>query len=214
MSANIRHSSESAEHFTPSDIVEAARIVMGGIDLDPATTAFANKERVKAKRFYTRVDNGFTKPWKGSVFLNPPGGRCDDNGKRVKVGGQSSAKAWWRKLVHEYDSGRVTQAIFVGFSLEILQSAQLIQGEDTHPPTSHPLFFPFCVPIRRTKYARIKRGKFVVGARPPHASVFIFIPPLNTSAVKDDAHYSHAIELFGVEFSKFGVCIEPRVLRR
>jgi ParB family chromosome partitioning protein len=59
------------EWYTPIKYIESARLVMGTIDLDPATSVIAN-EIVKAKTFYTKEDDGLTKSWFGNVWLNPP----------------------------------------------------------------------------------------------------------------------------------------------
>lgn len=59
------------EWYTPPQIIEAARRVMGCIDLDPASCEQAQK-KVKAKRYYTAADNGLQQPWEGNVWLNPP----------------------------------------------------------------------------------------------------------------------------------------------
>lgn len=66
--------SKSVEWHTPARIVDVAREVLGGFDLDPASCAEAN-ETIKATRYYTREDDGLTKPWAGRVWLNPPYGR-------------------------------------------------------------------------------------------------------------------------------------------
>lgn len=62
------------EWHSPIEIVEAARAVMGGIDLDPASCTQAN-EIVKAERFYSVRDDGLKQEWFGRIWLNPPYGR-------------------------------------------------------------------------------------------------------------------------------------------
>lgn len=63
----------NAENYTPATLLEKVRLVLGEIDLDPASCEYAQK-LVKAKRYYTEADSGLTKPWAGRVFLNPPYG--------------------------------------------------------------------------------------------------------------------------------------------
>ncbi|MDQ3665403.1 MAG: phage N-6-adenine-methyltransferase [Acidobacteriota bacterium] len=54
-----------------SEYLDVAREVLGRIDLDPASCAAANKI-IKAKKFFTKQDNGLTKEWFGRVWLSPP----------------------------------------------------------------------------------------------------------------------------------------------
>jgi hypothetical protein len=90
------HQSITNEHYTPSIYVEAAREVMNGIDLDPASCAEAN-EVVRAKLFFSESQDGLSQDWTGSVWLNPPyGGRAGD---------------FVAKLMVELAAGRVTDAV-------------------------------------------------------------------------------------------------------
>jgi phage N-6-adenine-methyltransferase len=85
------------EWYTPPDFVEAARTVLGEIDLDPATHPIAQKW-IKAKQFFTEKDDGLTKEWHGRVWLNPPYSR-----EKIKL--------FIDKMVAEIEATRVTAAI-------------------------------------------------------------------------------------------------------
>jgi hypothetical protein len=69
----------SNEHYTPSNYLDAARGVFGGmIDLDPASCAEANNT-VQATTFFSIEDDGLARDWSGRVWLNPPYGRLPGN---------------------------------------------------------------------------------------------------------------------------------------
>lgn len=59
------------EWYTPVCYIDSVRIVMGDIDLDPASNDFAQTQ-INAKSYYTANDCGLSKEWKGKVWLNPP----------------------------------------------------------------------------------------------------------------------------------------------
>lgn len=86
------------EWYTPAVYIEAAREVMGGIDLDPASSELANRT-VGAARIYTRDDDGLTHDWTGRVWLNPPYGK--------------GSGLFTSKLVTEYEAGRVEAAVLL-----------------------------------------------------------------------------------------------------
>lgn len=68
---HVSFNSGENEWYTPPEYIEAARAVMGSIDLDPATSDIANKT-VQASHYYTVEMNGLEKPWFGNVWMNPP----------------------------------------------------------------------------------------------------------------------------------------------
>ncbi len=200
---NAQHSSAKQEHYTPSAIVEAARKVMGGIDLDPASCEKAN-EVVKAAAYCTRENNGLLHPWWGKVFLNPPGGReFPPDADHERSWGRPNSQLWWPKLVDEWCSGRVEQAIFVGFSIEILQSSQSGKGPI-------PLDFPFCIPRARTCFLD---EQLVPQKDPTHANVIVYLPPAKHGGRARDVDFEASLDdevFFKLAFSDFGRVTVPR----
>ena len=73
------------------------------IDLDPASCEYAN-QTVQATHYFTQAEDGLSGNWWGYVWLNPPYGRRD---------GQSNQKLWSQKLIREYQSGHVKQAVLL-----------------------------------------------------------------------------------------------------
>lgn len=95
--AHVANNSGNNEWYTPDEYIEAARDVMGRIDLDPASNPIAN-EHVKASTYYSIDDDGLTKEWSGNVWMNPP-----YEGKLIVQ--------FIEKLNAEFVAGRVSEAV-------------------------------------------------------------------------------------------------------
>lgn len=213
-----QHSCASVEHWTPDYIIEAARKTMGGIDIDPASCLQA-QETVRAKVWYGRgsehgVDGlsvlGMPRRWLGRGWLNPPGGALDKSEYDPRFKTKSRAVLWWCRYVTEWEAGRLTEAHFMGFTLELLSTTQGLGVRSA-------MSFPYCVPQGRTDFETYNRtrttgkkaGELIdkkkpAGARvkqggPAHANVVVYLP------ARTHGHPNGAMR-FRDNFASIGEC--------
>lgn len=97
LGAHLRNNSGNSEWYTPQIYANAAREVMGGIDIDPCSCADANRV-VKATTFFDEHQDGFAKEWHGRLYTNPPYG-------------EGTIDKFSEKLLAEFYAERVKQAI-------------------------------------------------------------------------------------------------------
>jgi phage N-6-adenine-methyltransferase len=68
----VANNSGNNEWYTPAPIIDVARAVLGGFDIDPASSEVANRI-VRAARIFTAEDDGLAQEWPvGSIWINPP----------------------------------------------------------------------------------------------------------------------------------------------
>lgn len=87
------------EWYTPTEYLDAARNVLGTIDLDPASSDAA-QEIVGASQHFTKANDGLLQEWHGRVWLNPPYTQPD-------------IANFVTKMVSERAAGRVEAAILL-----------------------------------------------------------------------------------------------------
>lgn len=140
-------SSETVEWYTPPRYVDAAREVLGGIDLDPASCARAN-QTVGATTYYDAATDGLAQEWAGRVWLNPPYGR--------------DCPAFIEKVTAEHDAGRVLAAV-------LLLSAYSVDTSWFQPLWRHLL----CFVSGRIAFESPLRER----VNPTAGSVFVYLGP-------------------------------------
>ena len=128
---------DSDEWYTPAAYIEAARAVMGEIELDPASCALAQTV-VKAARYIDKEHDGLRMPWcTPALWLNPP---------------YSASQAWVDKLLDEFDDERTDAAIvLVNNATETRWFQAMLRR------------FPVCFPAARLQFWRHDHEN--VGAR-------------------------------------------------
>lgn len=111
---HVTNNSGDNEWFTPAEYIEAARSVMGSIDLDPASNDFAN-QTVKATVYYTEENDGLKQTWSGNIWMNPPYSSGlvkpfvdklveSDFSQAVVLVNNATETTWFRKLIDKADA--------------------------------------------------------------------------------------------------------------
>jgi hypothetical protein len=153
----------------PAAVIEVARCTMGAIDLDVYSTAEVNHV-VQAARYLERDDDmaiATGRHWS-------PGG-----GKRVLLAvpnGLRRSRALANKLLCDYRSGSIQEAIFWSGSNEILASCPWLWD------------FPLCLPFRRLA-PRFWDDELEQPARvlPADWSAIVYLPPASPSTAFREA---------------------------
>jgi hypothetical protein len=143
----VLNSSETAEWYTPVEIIDAVRAVLGGIDLDPASCAFAQKT-VQATTYFDAETDGLAQPWSGRVFMNPPYG--------------AACPKFVAKALEEFEAGSVTAAV-------LLLSGYSFDTQWFRPLWRHLL----CFSDGRIRF----HNALGEPGRPSTASVFVYLGP-------------------------------------
>lgn len=94
---HVSYNSGNNEWYTPQQYIDAARSVLGEIELDPASNDAANKV-IQAATYYTIEDDGLVQDWFGRVWMNPPYAK-------------GLVERFAEKLVYHHEAGDVPEAI-------------------------------------------------------------------------------------------------------
>lgn len=174
---------KSDEWYTPLDIIKAARLVLGDIELDPASSHEANKI-VQAKRYYSKEDDGLAQAWNArTCWLNPPYGRQNGSGKSI-------IRMFVTRLIEEYRAGNVKQAI-------------LLTTVQTNATWFQQLWeYPMCFTSRRVAFLKPINGKIAPDSRTSHT--------LGTALIYPGPHEQTFINTFS-QFGRIAKAIDtPR----
>jgi len=90
----VLYSSNSDDWFTPFVIIDRVLKVIPTIDIDPCSNT---AKTIPATFHFLKDDDGLSQPWYGTVYMNPPYG--------------DEIKDWINKIVDEYSSGNLTEAV-------------------------------------------------------------------------------------------------------
>ena len=95
----INQDSGNTEYYTPQWVMDIIHKADPHIDLDPASCYLANRT-VRAERYFTRDDDGLSRPWECDVlWMNHPFGRYTNN-------------LWVDKLIHEFRAGSIAKRAY------------------------------------------------------------------------------------------------------
>jgi hypothetical protein len=152
---DLKNSQASGEWYTPLPYLEAARKVMGSIELDPASSDAANL-RVNAERIFTMEENGLLQKWFArTLWLNAPG----------RTSGSGQAK-WQQHLITEYKAGRTKEAIMCVFNASGTETRwfQDLLGN-----------YPMCLTNHRIKFIP-EAGRYADTSKnqPLHGNAFVY----------------------------------------
>jgi hypothetical protein len=168
------HLCETGERYSPPELIELARAMLGGwIDLDPCSTAQANV-LVQAGNYFSQSLDALDpdtvwQSWGGNriktAWINPPGG---------KVGNRSQAALFLQRAVTEYNQGNLERFAFCLFNLSVLQ---VMQSYVTLPSSTRLVILSKRIPY-------INPVTMAPMESPPHPSGLLYVGDTPTDALR------------------------------
>lgn len=153
MVTRVKGLTGEVEWYTPRLYLDAAVAVMGGIDLDPASSEAA-QAHVKATRHFTLEHDGLTQPWSGRVFLNPPYA-------------MPFVKDFVRKMTAAYQAGEIDEGI--------LLTNNATDTEWFHMAAN--TCAALCLTRGRIRFLEASNGDLVEKPSPTHGQAFFYFGP-------------------------------------
>ena len=153
MVTRVKGLTGEVEWYTPGLYLDAAIAVMGGIDLDPASSEAA-QEHVRARRYFTLEDDGLSQQWSGRVFLNPPYA-------------MPFVKDFVRKMVAAYEAADISEGI-------------LLTNNATDTEWFHEAAYAcaaLCLTRGRIRFLEASNGDLVEKPSPTHGQTFFYFGP-------------------------------------
>jgi hypothetical protein len=142
MAGHIGLSNVTDQWFTPPEIIDRVdRVFDCCIDLDPCGSKESNKI-MHASRIITKNSIDTNWGWCGNVFCNPPSGKYQGSDTYYK--GLSNPQAFFKKLERGINLCQIDQYIFLGYSIEQLQTLQT--------KTEIPDDCLICIPRKRIRF--------------------------------------------------------------
>lgn len=179
MTQHIGLSNKTDQWFTPPEILNrVSKVFTSFMDLDPCGSVESNKmvqaNKVIAENgvdylhdavYWYQQSGGLSL---GNIFCNPPSGKY--SGTKPEYRGLSNPAAFFKALNFDYDNGICYQYIFLGYSIEQLQTIQA--------KTEFPDACLICIPKQRVRFVDQSgnrnsptHGNFIV-YRGPHPHRF------------------------------------------
>jgi hypothetical protein len=139
---HIGLSNKTDQWFTPPEIINRVSQVFNHcINLDPCGSTESNRI-VQASKVI--AENSIDTDWgiHRNVFCNPPSGKYSGATKFYK--GLSNPQAFFKKLNYGVDNWQIEQYIYLGYSIEQLQTLQT--------KTTIPRDCLICIPAKRIRF--------------------------------------------------------------
>ena len=171
----FRNKKEDLELITNKDLVGAVHSLMGGIDLDPASSKVANTY-VQADKFFTPQNDGLNvQEWWGRVYLFPPScayffDKYHDKWKmtRSSSGSLTSSHAlWFKKLYRLWLADVVKEAVYFTNCTDMIRYDQRIFD------------FPICV--LKTAPTLVKNTSEGIGIHKTSTCIVVYMQPKDNS---------------------------------